>query len=64
MTTLKEFEDALREQGMLMALAVLETLRAKDRARRPPASAPRRVAGRKMTPISLAASSNCTPIRR
>jgi len=49
-TTLKEFEDALREQGMLMALAVLETLRAKDRARRPPASAPRRVAGRKMTP--------------
>jgi hypothetical protein len=48
-TTLKEFEDALREQGMHMALAVLETLRARDRAKRS-VSPPRRVTGRKMTP--------------
>ena len=27
MTTLKEFEDALREQGMHMALAILQKLR-------------------------------------
>jgi hypothetical protein len=49
MTTLKEFEDALREQGMLMALAVLEKLRERDRAARSIAPA-RRVTGRKMTP--------------
>jgi hypothetical protein len=47
--TLKEFEEALREQGMQMALAVLETLRARDRATRS-ASPARRVSGRKMTP--------------
>ena len=43
MTTLKEFEDALREQGMQMALAVLESLRERDRARRsiaPPRRSP------------------------
>jgi hypothetical protein len=49
MTTLKEFEDALREQGMNMALAVLERLRERDRAKRSVA-APRRVRGTKMTP--------------
>ncbi len=49
MTTLKEFEEALREQGMLMALAVLERLRQRDRATRS-AAPPRRVRGTKMTP--------------
>ncbi len=49
MTTLKEFEEALREQGMAMALAILERLRERDRARRSVAPA-RRVTGRKMTP--------------
>ncbi len=49
MATLKEFEEALREQGMQMALAILERLRERDRAKRTVAPA-RRVAGRKMTP--------------
>ena len=49
MTTLKEFEDALREQGMNMALAILERLRQRDRAVRSSAP-PRRVRGTKMTP--------------
>ncbi len=49
MTTLKEFEEALREQGMNMALAILERLRERDRAKRSIAPA-RRVTGRKMTP--------------
>jgi hypothetical protein len=49
MTTLKEFEEALREQGMNMALAVLEKLRERDRAQRS-AAPPRRVRGTKMTP--------------
>jgi hypothetical protein len=49
MTTLKEFEEALREQGMNMALAVLERLRQRDRATRS-AAPPRRVRGTKMTP--------------
>jgi hypothetical protein len=49
MTTLKEFEDALREQGMNMALAILERLRQRDRAGRSTAP-PRRVRGTKMTP--------------
>jgi hypothetical protein len=49
MTTLKEFEDALREQGMNMALAVLERLRERDRAKRS-VTPPRRVRGMKMTP--------------
>jgi hypothetical protein len=49
MTTLKDFEEALREQGMNMALAVLEKLRAKDRTNRSVAP-PRRVRGKKMTP--------------
>jgi hypothetical protein len=49
MATLKEFEEALREQGLHMALAILERLRERDRAKRSiaPASA---VTGRKMTP--------------
>ena len=49
MTTLKEFEDALREQGMNMALAILEKLRERDRTQRSVAP-PRRVRGKKMTP--------------
>src|SRR5919205_2456340 len=49
MATLKEFEDALREQGMHMALAILQKLRERDRAKRTIAPA-RRVTGRKMTP--------------
>lgn len=49
MTTLKEFEDALREQGMNMALAILEKLRERDRANRTIRPA-RRIAGKKMTP--------------
>ena len=49
MTTLKDFEEALREQGMTMALAVLDKLREKDRTRRSVAP-PRRVRGKKMTP--------------
>lgn len=49
MTTLKEFEEALREQGMHMALAVLARLRERDKAKRSIAPA-RRIAGRKMTP--------------
>lgn len=49
MTTLKEFEEALREQGLHMALAVLERLRERDRVKRSVSPA-RRVSGRKMTP--------------
>lgn len=49
MTTLKEFEEALREQGMGIALAILEKLRERDRAMRTVAP-PRRVRGTKMTP--------------
>ncbi|HZH53463.1 MAG TPA: sigma factor-like helix-turn-helix DNA-binding protein [Microvirga sp.] len=49
MTTLKEFEEALREQGMNMALAILQKLRERDRVKRSIAPA-RRIAGRKMTP--------------
>ncbi len=49
MTTLKEFEEALREQGMHMALAVLERLKERDRAKRTMRPA-RRVSGKKMTP--------------
>ena len=49
MATLKEFEDALREQGMHMALAILEKLRERDRTTRSVTPA-RRITGRKMTP--------------
>ena len=49
MTTLKEFEAALREQGMAMALAVLERLKERDRANRT-IRVGRRIAGKKMTP--------------
>jgi hypothetical protein len=49
MATLKEFEDALREHGMHVALALLQNLRDRDRERRTVAPA-RRVTGRKMTP--------------
>ena len=65
MTTLKEFEEALREQGMNMALAILERLRERDRAKRSMAPA-RRVTGRKMTPelarsiLDLHATTNMT----
>ena len=49
MATLKEFEEALRAQGMKQALAILEKLRERDRKTRQ-VTAARRVAGRKMTP--------------
>ncbi|WP_210526707.1 hypothetical protein [Rubellimicrobium arenae] len=49
MATLKEFEEALRAQGMRQALAILEKLRERDRKTRQVARA-RRVVGRKMTP--------------
>jgi hypothetical protein len=49
LTTLKEFETALREQGMNMALAVLEKLKERDRANRT-IRVGRRIAGKKMTP--------------
>ena len=49
MTTLKEFEAALREQGMTMALAILEKLKERDRATRT-IRVGRRIAGKKMTP--------------
>ena len=49
MATLKEFEDALREQGMNMALALLQRLRERDRATRTIKPA-RRLTGQKMTP--------------
>lgn len=49
MATLKEFEDALREQGMHMALALLQRLRERDRATRTIRPA-RRLTGQKMTP--------------
>jgi hypothetical protein len=48
-TTLKEFEEALREQGMRQALQILEKLRERDRAKRKVAPA-RRVVGTRMTP--------------
>ncbi|KQO57883.1 MULTISPECIES: hypothetical protein [unclassified Methylobacterium] len=49
MATLKEFEEALREQGMNMALALLQRLRERDRATRTIKPA-RRLTGQKMTP--------------
>jgi hypothetical protein len=49
LTTLKEFEAALREQGMTMALAILEKLKQRDRANRT-IRVGRRIAGKKMTP--------------
>ena len=49
MTTLKEFEAALQEQGMTMALAILERLKERDRANRT-VRVGRRIAGKKMTP--------------
>jgi hypothetical protein len=49
LTTLKQFEEALREHGMHMALAILERLRKQDREKRTMAPA-RRISGRKMTP--------------
>ena len=50
MATLKEFEDALREQGMSMALAILQGLKERDRARRSTVAPARRLTGQKMTP--------------
>jgi hypothetical protein len=50
MATLKEFEDALREQGMSMALAILAGLKERDRARRSAVAPARRLTGQKMTP--------------
>ena len=50
MATLKEFEDALREQGMSMALAILAGLKERDRAHRSAVAPARRLTGQKMTP--------------
>ncbi len=50
MATLKEFEDALREQGMSMALAILAGLKERDRAQRSAVAPARRLTGQKMTP--------------
>lgn len=49
MATLKEFEEALREHNMHMALALLQRLRERDRAARTVRPA-RRLTGQKMTP--------------
>lgn len=49
MATLKEFEEALKAAGNTEALAILESLRERDRASRSIRPA-RRVTGRKMTP--------------
>lgn len=49
MPTLKEFEEALKSYNMVSALAVLEELRKRDKAKRSIQPA-RRVTGRKMTP--------------
>jgi len=49
MATLKEFEEALREHSMHMALALLERLRERDRQTRTIRPA-RRITGQKMTP--------------
>jgi IS30 family transposase len=49
LTTLKQFEEALRVQGMHMALAILEKMRKEDKKTRSIVPA-RRVSGRKMTP--------------
>ncbi|MGQ9367339.1 sigma factor-like helix-turn-helix DNA-binding protein [Azospirillum sp. ST 5-10] len=49
MATLKEFEEALRAAGNTAALAILESLRERDRANRTIRPA-RRLTGRKMTP--------------
>lgn len=49
MATLKQFEEALRAQGMNMALAILEKMRTEEKKTRSIAPA-RRVSGRKMTP--------------
>jgi hypothetical protein len=48
LTTLKQFEEALRVQGMHMAPAILEKLRKEDKKNRTITPA-RRVAGKKMT---------------
>ena len=48
MPTLKEFEEELRQQGMQVALAILQRLRERDKAKRSIAPA-RRVTGQKMT---------------
>jgi hypothetical protein len=50
MATLKEFEDALRAQGMSMALAILQGLKDRDRAKRSAVAPARRLTGQKMTP--------------
>lgn len=40
MATLKEFEEALKEQGMGLALAILDKLRERDRGKRSASPAP------------------------
>ena len=50
MATLREFEEALREQGMSMALSILQSLKDRDRAKRSAVAPARRLTGQKMTP--------------
>jgi hypothetical protein len=49
LATLKQFEEALRAQGMHMALAILDRMRKEEKKTRSIAPA-RRISGRKMTP--------------
>ena len=49
MATLKEFEEALKSYNMVAALAVLQQLRERDKAKRSTTTA-RRVTAKKMTP--------------
>ncbi len=50
MATLREFEEALRAQGMSMALSILQSLKDRDRAKRTAVAPARRLTGQKMTP--------------
>ncbi len=50
MATLRDFEEALREQGMSMALSILQSLKDRDRAKRSTVAPARRLTGQKMTP--------------
>ncbi|MGI3903704.1 MAG: hypothetical protein ACRYGP_14545 [Janthinobacterium lividum] len=50
MATLRDFEEALRERGMSMALSILQSLKERDRAKRSTVAPARRLTGQKMTP--------------
>ena len=65
MATLKEFEEELKAQGMRQALAILERLKARDRARRQ-AARPARHQDRRHAPEPEAgsAAAPASPRRR